>query len=752
MKRLLLSASLLISCIGFTQTVIWTEDFDAGTAGLAASYSGTNGAWSVVSTGANGIDANQWYVSGQECGNAAGTGGSVCATDYSLHLGTNASVIGDQGAAYLAGGLGLWFIETHSRAESPTINLTGQTNMTLNFNYMEDLIGAVGYDADDIAECWYFDGTTWSLLDPLAITAATFAPQGTWTAFSIAMPASANNNPNVKIGFTWANDDDNAGTDPSIAVDDMTITIPSATNTITTINNIAPTSWCEGSPMTLQVNFTSTGTFNAGNIYTAELSDATGSFAAPLAIGTLASTANSGMVISLVPGATPAGAGYRIRVVSDNPATIGTDNGTDLVINPPPTVTLAPFTNVCLADPTFALTGGSPAGGTYSGPGVSAGMFNPATAGLGTHSILYSYTDGNGCSGQANASITVDACTANTITTGTNITPTSWCVGNTVTLQILFTSTGTFTAGNIYTAVLSDAVGSFAAPTVIGTLASTANSGMIVGIVLGSTPAGAGYRIRVVSSAPVTIGTDNGVDLVINPLPTVTQQPFVDVCDGGGVVNLVGASPAGGTYSGTGVAGVTFDPAVAGLGSTNITYMYTDGNGCTNSVVEPVLVIASPIVTMTPLPDVCVYDAIFTLTGGSPAGGVYAGTGVTANVFDPSTATGGTHTITYTFTDVNGCTEQASETIFVDACLGLVEEAANIVSIYPNPASSTLNVLFGTATDRSITLFSVLGEKVKTKTTSGLSTTFDVSELPSGVYMVQVESNNSTITRRVIVR
>src|ERR1019366_6965621 len=55
----------------------------------------------------------------------------------------------------------------------------------------------------------------------------------------------------------------------------------------------------------------------------------------------------------------------------------------------------------------FPLTGASPAGGTYSGPGVTGGNFDPATAGLGTHTITYHYTDNNGCSGSATKTFTV---------------------------------------------------------------------------------------------------------------------------------------------------------------------------------------------------------------------------------------------------------------------------------------------------------------------------------------------------------
>lgn len=75
-----------------------------------------------------------------------------------------------------------------------------------------------------------------------------------------------------------------------------------------------------------------------------------------------------------------------------------------------PTVTLSPFADVCLDATPFSLSGGSPAGGDYSGPGVSGGNFDPSVAGLGTHQIVYNYTDGNGCSSDDQETITVNDC------------------------------------------------------------------------------------------------------------------------------------------------------------------------------------------------------------------------------------------------------------------------------------------------------------------------------------------------------
>ncbi len=50
---------------------------------------------------------------------------------------------------------------------------------------------------------------------------------------------------------------------------------------------------------------------------------------------------------------------------------------------------------------------GSPAGGVFSGPGVGGNIFDPATAGVGTHTITYTYDDGTGCIGTVTQQVTV---------------------------------------------------------------------------------------------------------------------------------------------------------------------------------------------------------------------------------------------------------------------------------------------------------------------------------------------------------
>ncbi|MGI9158953.1 MAG: HYR domain-containing protein, partial [Saprospiraceae bacterium] len=164
--------------------------------------------------------------------------------------------------------------------------------------------------------------------------------------------------------------------------------------TITT-DAINGTAFCQGATVT--VPYTVSGTFNTGNVFTAQLSDAAGSFATPVNIGTVTAV-GSGSITATIPVAQTPGTAYRIRVIGSDPVVTGTDNGTNLTVNALPTVTCPNNQSVCVNAAAFTLTGATPVGGTYSGTGVSGGTFTPATAGVGTHTITYTATNANNCS------------------------------------------------------------------------------------------------------------------------------------------------------------------------------------------------------------------------------------------------------------------------------------------------------------------------------------------------------------------
>lgn len=81
-----------------------------------------------------------------------------------------------------------------------------------------------------------------------------------------------------------------------------------------------------------------------------------------------------------------------------------------VTVNPLPVVTAStPITMACLDDADIALTG-TPAGGTWMGPGINGNDFTPSAAGAGNYHLVYQFTDANGCADTAGVGITVDLC------------------------------------------------------------------------------------------------------------------------------------------------------------------------------------------------------------------------------------------------------------------------------------------------------------------------------------------------------
>lgn len=83
----------------------------------------------------------------------------------------------------------------------------------------------------------------------------------------------------------------------------------------------------------------------------------------------------------------------------------------NVTVNALPSVALAvSATQVCINESALTLSG-TPAGGTYSGTGVSGSSFNAATSGAGTYTVTYTYTDNNSCTNTAQKTISVSLCT-----------------------------------------------------------------------------------------------------------------------------------------------------------------------------------------------------------------------------------------------------------------------------------------------------------------------------------------------------
>ena len=196
-----------------------------------------------------------------------------------------------------------------------------------------------------------------------------------------------------------------------------------------------------------------------------------------------------------------------------------------------------------------------------------------------------------------------------------------------------------------------------------------------------STPGGVSGSVKVVEEN--ACGKDSSQLIVdIYDPPVVSFVGLLsDYCIDDAPVTLTG-NPAGGTFSGPGISGNTFDPSIAGSGTHNIIYTYTSLlTGCTGIDTQSTTVWDIPLVSFSGLdPQYDSGDPPATLTG-SPAGGTFSGPGITGNVFDPSMAGIGTHEIVYEYSN-GGCTN--SDTAYTDVIDYDIKAGAYIISDIDN--------------------------------------------------------------------
>ena len=374
----------------------------------------------------------------------------------------------------------------------------------------------------------------------------------------------------------------------------------------------------------------------AGSAYNNSLSQ-TGALGAPnfaITAGALPPglTLSSSGTISGTPTAT--GTFNFTVTVNDASGCSGSQSYSITVACPSNPITIANFPTLCSNSGLYTLAGALPAGGTYSGTGVSGGQFDPAA---GTQTITYSYTDPYGCSYSLTKTINVNTAPTVSLATFAPICSNSG----------LLTLTGGLPAG--------------------GTYSGTGVSGGQFNPTSGT------------QTVTYTYTDANGCSssasriITVNIAPTVTLATFAPICSNSGLLTLTGGLPAGGTYSGTGVSGGQFNPA---FGTQTVTYTYMDANGCSSSASRIITVNTAPIVTLATFAPICSNSGLMTLTGGLPAGGTYSGTGVSAGQFNPAF---GTQTVTYTYTDANGCSASDSKTITVNAAPEITTQPSNSI-------------------------------------------------------------------------
>jgi PKD repeat protein len=377
----------------FSQTTIWSDNFDAPSGGANNNNAGVG--WTLNTEGNSG---NRWFINTPE-------GIGCSSTGNVLHISCTGILCG-----FLGGPNEPIYSASNNltrTAISPSISTVGQSNLTLTFEFICE--GSAGTDFGTLSLSGD-GGTSWNDLP------GEYSAVSSCSTKTITIPANYENITSLKLRFKWQESDAADGFDPPFSVDNIRITTPSTACIAPTVNAGTASAICSGASVNIGGSPTATGGSGNGT-YTYAWTPSTGlssaTVANPSANPTTTTTYN---LVVTQGGAVCTGSGS-VTVTVDNPQTLTTNPsgiqnlcaGQSL-----PITASAGFTNYSWTSP----------GGVLNGQTITADLAGD---------FQVSATDANGCLS------TAPAVTLNYSTGGGNITitppgPIASCEGQSVVL------------------------------------------------------------------------------------------------------------------------------------------------------------------------------------------------------------------------------------------------------------------------------------------------------------------------------
>lgn len=401
---------------------------------------------------------------------------------------------------------------------------------------------------------------------------------------------------------------------------------------------------------------------------------------------------------------------YKVRVTDDNLCV--SEDSVTITVNPLPTLSVSGLNNqYCLLD-ADALLSGTPTGGTFSGNGITANSFSPTLAGVGTHSITYSYTDANNCA-------------------------------NTTALQTIVNDMPAVSfAGTDTTLCLDDAATAVVVQPVGGNLFGSG----ITGNVFNPQNTGAGsYWVFYDYTDNNGCAVLDSILFTVNELPAVAVSGINATCFGYNDGSAL-AEAANGTapYSYLWNTAAN-DSAIANLAPGNYSVTVSDANGCTVSesifITEPVAL----FVDILPARDsIILGDTVaYTIQHNADAITNYvwqSDTWLSCNDCEnPLAIPQDSITYTLTITDTNTCTATNSASIFIKP-----KKAWFIPNIFSPNGDGRNDILYAYIKGIKKMTFNIYnrwGEKVFTATDPlvGWDGTYKNKLAPEGVYVYDIQ-------------
>lgn len=362
-------------------------------------------------------------------------------------------------------------------------------------------------------------------------------------------------------------------------------------------------------------------------------------------------------------------------------------------------------------------------GGTspYSGAGI---FMQPA----GT--TTYTITDANGCVDSISVTITDPPLI-------TGMQSVTICFGDSLMIGM-----NSYYANGTYTDTLTSSGGCdsilttelFIAPPISGSQSITICSGSSYSIGT-NTYTNSGSFMDVITAFD---GCDSTVTTNLTVTPPDTSSQDLSICAGDSLTIGTNVYSVAGTYTDT----------------------LSTAFGCDSILITNLTVNVLPGVSMLPFdPDtLCLQQPDLLLSGGNPLGGVYSGTGVLAGMFYPPTAGVGTHSITYTVSDSNSCSNSVSQNIHVEDCTGIEENSLGSINIYPNPSNGVFTIMIENpgVNEIMIQLVDLQGKVVYSELDMNVSAPYvkmiTLEDLSKGLYFLRLKTENSSQINKLIIQ
>ena len=174
----------------------------------------------------------------------------------------------------------------------------------------------------------------------------------------------------------------------------------------------------------------------------------------------------------------------------------------------------------------------------------------------------------------------------------------------------------------------------------------------------------------------------NDINIIYNFITTqnISFNLNISLCENDAPVALTGGYPAGGVYIGPGVLNGVFSPSISGSGQHQIAYILNSDTAYTLINVNSL-----PDITLLTTGPFCSNESSIVLSSVT-SGGVYSGSGVINNLFNPDVIGPGSYWINYSLIDSNSCVNvnQTLVSVYVAPNKPLISQNLNILTCSEN--------------------------------------------------------------------